>query len=163
MKRIKPTRKHLRRRITVDSVGTTCVFGELSKADLQILVCALGLASPLPSRRGKVGFAHFRFDSSLDKSGNLLYPDDHIMATLSAVDREKRKIFRTTFGANIRRIREERRMTQLVLAKALGYPHPSAGSIISRWESGCRVPKMGMLYRLARTLGVPVGRLIGES
>lgn len=37
----RPTRKQLKRKITVDDVGTTLVVGDLSKEDLQILVNVL--------------------------------------------------------------------------------------------------------------------------
>lgn len=38
---MKPKKKHLNRKIVIDDIGTTYVVGKLSKADLQILVCAL--------------------------------------------------------------------------------------------------------------------------
>lgn len=38
---MKPKKKHLKRKIVIDDIGTTYVVGELSKPDLQILICAL--------------------------------------------------------------------------------------------------------------------------
>lgn len=52
-------------------------------------------------------------------------------------------------GARIRRLREQRGMTQKQLADALGLNQ----SAIALWESGKTVPTLQNLYRLADILG----------
>lgn len=57
---------------------------------------------------------------------------------------------------NIRRIREERRMTQAELAKLLGVSNKA----ISTWEHGSREPNMGMIQKMADVWGVKKSFLI---
>lgn len=55
IKTIKPTQKHLRRKIPIDDVGNFVTVGNLTKKDLQILIC--WLADEIEQlKRGEYGF-----------------------------------------------------------------------------------------------------------
>lgn len=63
-------------------------------------------------------------------------------------------------GAMIRRLREERKMTQLQLAEKLNVSDKS----ISKWENGRGYPDISLIEPLAATLGVSVIELMsGED
>lgn len=55
-----------------------------------------------------------------------------------------------SIGENIRRLREEKWMTQDDLAKAINV----SASIISHWESDRRIPRMGNVERMAQLFDV---------
>lgn len=63
------------------------------------------------------------------------------------------------FGDSIKKIREEKGLSQEELARKLDV----AQSTIGMWESGKRTPKLDELNRLARVLSITVNRLIGQS
>ena len=60
------------------------------------------------------------------------------------------------FGAKVREIRTKRKLTQESLAEAAGIASIQLGFI----ERGNNVPKLTMILRLARALGVRPGSLI---
>ena len=62
-------------------------------------------------------------------------------------------------GANVRRRRERRGLSQAGLAAALGRDR----STVSRWEAGERLPTVPALLALARALGCEPGALLGQS
>ena len=63
-------------------------------------------------------------------------------------------------GALIRRLREERKMTQLQLAEELAV----SDKAVSRWETGRGYPDVSLLERLAEALGVSLIELMsGED
>jgi len=62
------------------------------------------------------------------------------------------------FGENLKRIREEKSLSQQELAKKLEV----AQSTIAMWEASYRTPKLGELNRLARILNITVNRLLGQ-
>lgn len=57
-----------------------------------------------------------------------------------------------TFGQRLKRLREDRKMTQEQLADACGYKNQSR---IGNYESGLRTPSVRQIPILARGLGVP--------
>lgn len=59
-------------------------------------------------------------------------------------------------GAKVRKARQAASMTQVQLAGASG----TDVAIVSRLERGCHSPTLWTLNRIARGLGVPVGRLL---
>ena len=59
------------------------------------------------------------------------------------------------FGETIRKLREERGLSQKQLSKQMFVNH----STVARWESGSRLPDTGMIFRLADCLGVDVNEL----
>ncbi|MDY5782434.1 MAG: helix-turn-helix transcriptional regulator, partial [Gemmiger sp.] len=63
-----------------------------------------------------------------------------------------------TFGESLRQIREERGMTQEQLAEFLG----TTKQVISRYETGQRVPKLTVAQEYARRLGVTLDRIAGD-
>lgn len=63
-------------------------------------------------------------------------------------------------GGNIKRAREAKNLSQLSLAKLLGYRHASARAIVSRIECGERVPKVSVLLRYAKVLGTSLEALL---
>jgi transcriptional regulator with XRE-family HTH domain len=65
----------------------------------------------------------------------------------------------TPIGENLRRIREQRRLSQPALAELSGVPQPT----ISKLERGHREPHQATLRRLARALDVGVGDLLIED
>ncbi len=63
-------------------------------------------------------------------------------------------------GASIRAAREDKGLTQLALAHAIGYQGDDAGACVSRWEEGVYTPTLANLARIADALGVTVGSLL---
>ena len=59
-------------------------------------------------------------------------------------------------GANLRRLRHSRSLSQTALAKSAGLPQP----YVSMFERGCKVASPSHLTALARALGVSRGVLI---
>lgn len=59
-------------------------------------------------------------------------------------------------GAWLREARRERLWSQAELARALGVHH----AVVSRWESGQRVPSLAHVYAIARVLNTPLERLL---
>ena len=54
------------------------------------------------------------------------------------------------FAENLRRLREEKGLSQTQLGKQIFVNH----STIARWENGSRLPDAAMIFRLAKSLGV---------
>lgn len=75
---------------------------------------------------------------------------------------------RNIIGRNIRHYRKQRNMTQLELAKALGWETnwgPSTGNV-SNYENGkpgFDNPKLDLLMRFAEALGISVSDLTSEE
>lgn len=65
---------------------------------------------------------------------------------------------KTIIADRIRTARNERHMTQIRLAEALGV---SKGTV-AMWEAEKRQPGTDMIVKICRTLDVPVGFLFGE-
>lgn len=65
-----------------------------------------------------------------------------------------------TLGEQILFYRTKAQKTQLELAHAIGYTGPEAGSYISRLESGAQQPRLVTVQKIAKALGVSVGKLI---
>lgn len=63
------------------------------------------------------------------------------------------------FAESLKKIRQERKLSQQELAKKLGL----AQSTIGMWESGRRTPKIAELNRMAKILDITVTRLIGAK
>ena len=59
---------------------------------------------------------------------------------------------------NLKRIREERGLTQAQVADALDITRPA----VTQWESGWSVPKMGHIEKLAALFDVSKGEILGE-
>lgn len=64
-----------------------------------------------------------------------------------------------SFGDSLRKIREEKNLSQQEFADKLGV----AQSTIGMWESGKRTPKIDELNRLAMILKITVSRLLGQK
>jgi transcriptional regulator with XRE-family HTH domain len=64
----------------------------------------------------------------------------------------------TPLGANIRRVRRLRGLSQLELAEKLG----TTNAAVSQFEVGSTVPGVSTLLKLAGALGVTYGVLLGE-
>lgn len=64
-----------------------------------------------------------------------------------------------TFGATLRRLRMERGLSQEDVARRLG----TSRQVISRYESGARMPKLSTVTALAAALDAPLGTLTGEA
>jgi len=62
------------------------------------------------------------------------------------------------FADNLKRIREEKALSQQELAEKLGVGQ----STIGMWESNKRTPKLDELNRMARVLNITVARLLGQ-
>ena len=62
----------------------------------------------------------------------------------------------SSFGKNLKRIREERGLTQTQLAQMITTNRVS----ISEWENGVRYPQVIWVYRLAEKLGVKPSDLL---
>jgi transcriptional regulator with XRE-family HTH domain len=62
------------------------------------------------------------------------------------------------FGAKVRQVRTKRKLTQEALAEAAGIAAIQVGFI----ERGENVPKLTMILKLARALGVRPGSLIDD-
>lgn len=63
------------------------------------------------------------------------------------------------FGANLKRIRDEKGMSQGDLAKAVGICRTD----ISKWENGKRYPQLIWVYEIADKLGVSVEDLVCDK
>lgn len=59
----------------------------------------------------------------------------------------------------IKKLREERGMSQEDLAKALGVTNQA----VSTWETGKRLPRMGAIEKMSTLFGVSKGYIIGED
>lgn len=64
-----------------------------------------------------------------------------------------------SFAENLKTIRESRGLTQTALADLIG----TTKQVLSRYESGERVPKISMVQKIATALNVPMSALSGES
>ncbi|MBP7056478.1 MAG: response regulator [Candidatus Omnitrophica bacterium] len=62
------------------------------------------------------------------------------------------------FGENLKKIRQEKNLSQQELAKKLNV----AQSTIGMWESGQRTPKLGEINRLASVLNITINRLLSQ-
>jgi transcriptional regulator with XRE-family HTH domain len=58
-------------------------------------------------------------------------------------------------GERLRQIREAKGWTKVALAKKLNISDPQIG----RWESGKTAPRLSIIRKLCRVLGVPVDEL----
>lgn len=76
------------------------------------------------------------------------YPDDRPDEDIAAL-----------IGKNVVALRNQRGMSQAALAHSTGILGPN----LSRLESGKHVPTLTMLLRLARALGVSLGKLVGPT
>ncbi|MDP2929668.1 MAG: response regulator [Candidatus Omnitrophota bacterium] len=65
---------------------------------------------------------------------------------------------RMNFGETLKRIREEKSLSQQELARKLEV----AQSTIAMWEASQRTPKLLELNRLARVLNITINRLLGQ-
>ena len=63
-----------------------------------------------------------------------------------------------TFAQTLKRLRLERGLSQEELAHRLG----TSRQVVSRYESGARVPKISTVAAFARALEVPLSALTGE-
>jgi transcriptional regulator with XRE-family HTH domain len=70
--------------------------------------------------------------------------------------RKKKAPEAVAFGAKVREVRTKRKLTQEALAEAAGIAAIQVGFI----ERGENVPKLTMILKLARALGVRPGSLI---
>lgn len=68
-----------------------------------------------------------------------------------------------TLGQIIREMREDRQMSQLALAHAIGRHGKDAGASISRIESGSITPKLPTLRNIARVLAVEMKTLFPNN
>lgn len=64
-------------------------------------------------------------------------------------------------GRNIKSARLKAGLTQLELAHAIGYKGDDAGAYICRVEAGKQEPRLPVIIRIARKLGVGLEDLIG--
>ena len=67
-------------------------------------------------------------------------------------------LYRMDFGEILKKIREEKSLSQQELARKLEV----AQSTIAMWEASQRTPKLGELKRLARILNITINRLLGQ-
>jgi len=65
----------------------------------------------------------------------------------------------TFFGERLRRIRKEKGETQNEFAARIG----TSKQVLSRYESGQRIPKISLVESYAKALNVSVDYLMGES
>lgn len=63
-------------------------------------------------------------------------------------------------GANIKRAREAKKLTQLELGHLMGWSGDDAGAQISRFESGQKQPRITTLQRIAESLAVEIATLL---
>ena len=63
-----------------------------------------------------------------------------------------------TFGQKLRKIRDEKGMSQQELAKRLGY---KTNSYVSDMEKGKFVPSLGKMKKIAKALGISFSKLKG--
>ena len=64
-----------------------------------------------------------------------------------------------TFSEALKRIRLERKLTQEEFAKQLG----TTKQVISRYESGQRIPKLSVASEFAKKLGVTLTEMTGDE
>lgn len=64
-----------------------------------------------------------------------------------------------SLGENIRRLREDNKLTQKDVAKAIKVTEAT----ISLWESDSRVPRMGAVQQLSDLFNVPMSEIIEGS
>jgi len=64
-----------------------------------------------------------------------------------------------TFGSRLKALRKERGLSQTALADLLG----SSKQVVSRYETGQRVPKVDTVLHYASALGVPLSVLAGPD
>ena len=64
-----------------------------------------------------------------------------------------------TIGHNIKRLREERGMTQTDLAKVVG----ASDKAVSTWENGTAIPRIGKVEKMAQYFNVPKSEIIGDA
>lgn len=65
----------------------------------------------------------------------------------------------SNFGSRLKRLREERGLTQEQLGSLLG----TSKQVISRYENNTRTPKISVATECAKLLGVPLSELSGEE
>ena len=65
----------------------------------------------------------------------------------------------TQFAKSLRKLRVERGLSQRELAKLMYVTQ----STVARWENGSRLPDAGMISKLAQSLGVDAGSLLGAA
>ena len=65
---------------------------------------------------------------------------------------------RMDFSENLKKIREEKSLSQQKLAKKLNISQSTVGM----WESRRRTPRLDEINRLAKTLNITIDRLVGE-
>ncbi len=63
------------------------------------------------------------------------------------------------YGANLKTIREQNKISQLELAKRIGTSHQN----ISRWERNLVLPNIDFCVKLADFYGISVDELIGHT
>lgn len=63
---------------------------------------------------------------------------------------------RYAIGRNIRKILDERRLSQVWLAEQIG----ASNTVFTPWMAGRYLPSVLMLYRVARALGVTMDSLM---
>ena len=61
-------------------------------------------------------------------------------------------------GKRIRKLRKQKKMTQMELAEMTGYSRNQ----IQRVESAYVVPNIGILYDISEALGVPIEKLLEQ-
>lgn len=66
-------------------------------------------------------------------------------------------------GSKIRKARKGAELTQRDLAHKIGHTGEDAGSYISRVEQGRTQPRLTVLQKLAKVLGVSMGQLLGKA
>lgn len=76
---------------------------------------------------------------------------------------KRRLLLRQACGTAIRTAREHRGLTQLALAHKIGYSGDDAGAKVSRIETGAQEPRLDVLTRISKALGVPLSKLINEK
>lgn len=63
------------------------------------------------------------------------------------------------FAETLKKMRRERGFSQEELAERLG----TSKQVISRYESGQRIPKISMAYQIAKVLGISLEELNGQT
>ena len=63
------------------------------------------------------------------------------------------------FAENMRRLRIERDLSQDALAERIG----TSKQVLSRYETGARIPKISMVQKIADALGVSLSELTGKE
>lgn len=86
----------------------------------------------------------------------------HKTAQSSAAMPKKPPVRIKNLGANIRRAREGKGLTQLALAHAMGYKGSDAGAYISRVEASLVSPRLATLVRIAQHLETNLEALVAK-